>query len=162
MARIPANTRHWHNVCSTLAHRLRRWPNIDKTLGQCLMLAGMWHNVAVQLTGVTWKVHTFLEGAQRLTHKITSLITLLHTCAVIACKSESLKRDIVCQIDLMLGQRLRRWSSINPAWIIVMIVFVTDRVFQPYEGVSRKLLHKFIHVLLLFIIGLLYPIKMIW
>ena len=38
---IPANMRHSPNVVSMLAHRLRRWPNIDTTLGECLVLVGM-------------------------------------------------------------------------------------------------------------------------
>ena len=35
----PANTRHWTNVGLMLAHRLRRRPNINPTLVQCLVLA---------------------------------------------------------------------------------------------------------------------------
>ena len=38
---IPANTRHLLNVGSMLDHCLRRWPNIDPTLGGCLVFAGM-------------------------------------------------------------------------------------------------------------------------
>ena len=37
---IPANTRHWNNVCFMLVHRLRRWPNIKPTLFQCPVFAG--------------------------------------------------------------------------------------------------------------------------
>ena len=39
---FPANTRHWPNAGSMLAHRLRRWSNIDPALGQCLVFAGSW------------------------------------------------------------------------------------------------------------------------
>ena len=39
---ILANTRHWINVRSMLARRLRRRSNIDPTLFQCLVFAGMW------------------------------------------------------------------------------------------------------------------------
>ena len=35
----PANTRHWTNVGSMLACRLRRQPNIEPTLVLCLVLA---------------------------------------------------------------------------------------------------------------------------
>ena len=35
----PARTRHWPNVVSMLGHRLRRWPSIETTKGQCLVLA---------------------------------------------------------------------------------------------------------------------------
>ena len=35
----PANTRHWTNVVLMLSHRLRRWPNINPTLVQCLVFA---------------------------------------------------------------------------------------------------------------------------
>ena len=38
---IPANTSTWPNAVSMLAHRLRRWPNIETTLGQVLVFAGM-------------------------------------------------------------------------------------------------------------------------
>ena len=36
-----SNTSHWTNVDLTLAHRLRLWANIESTLAQCLMFAGM-------------------------------------------------------------------------------------------------------------------------
>ena len=35
-----ANTRHWAIVVSMLVHRLRRWPNIETTMAQCLVFAG--------------------------------------------------------------------------------------------------------------------------
>ena len=38
---IPANTGHSTNAVSMLAHRLRRWPNIETTLGECPVFAGM-------------------------------------------------------------------------------------------------------------------------
>ena len=37
----PADTRHWPNVGSMLADRLRRRPNIEPTLGQRLVFAGL-------------------------------------------------------------------------------------------------------------------------
>ena len=37
---VPANTWHQTNVVWMLVHRLRRWPNIQTTCGQCVMLAG--------------------------------------------------------------------------------------------------------------------------
>ena len=40
--RIPADTRRWSNVGLTLAHRLRRWPNVSPTLDQHLVFAGIW------------------------------------------------------------------------------------------------------------------------
>ena len=36
----PANTRHSPNAVSMLAHRLRRWSNIETALGECLVFAG--------------------------------------------------------------------------------------------------------------------------
>ena len=38
---IPANTRHSPNAVSMLAHRLRRWPNIETALGEFIVFAGM-------------------------------------------------------------------------------------------------------------------------
>ena len=38
---FPANMRHWANVSSLLAHRLRRWPNNKTTLAQRFMFAGL-------------------------------------------------------------------------------------------------------------------------
>ena len=38
---ITANTTRWTNVGSMLAHRLRRRPNIEPTLVQRVVLAGM-------------------------------------------------------------------------------------------------------------------------
>ena len=35
--RYPANTKHWTNVRLLLGRRRRRWPNINPTLGQCLV-----------------------------------------------------------------------------------------------------------------------------
>ena len=61
LMRCPAKTTHWNNVWSTLAHRLRRWPNIKPTLFQCLVVAGRglsgrnqkderrWRNVCLML-----------------------------------------------------------------------------------------------------------------
>ena len=36
----PKNTRHSPNEGTVVAHRLRRWPSIVPTLGECLVLAG--------------------------------------------------------------------------------------------------------------------------
>ena len=36
----PANTRRWSNTGLTLAHYLRRWPNVSPTLDQHLVFAG--------------------------------------------------------------------------------------------------------------------------
>ena len=38
---IPANTTRWTNIVSMLAHRLRRRPNIESTLVQRVVFAGM-------------------------------------------------------------------------------------------------------------------------
>ena len=38
---IPANTIHSPIVGSMLAHRLRRWPNIDPTMGESIMFPGI-------------------------------------------------------------------------------------------------------------------------
>ena len=46
-----ANTRYLTNIGSMSVHRLRRWPNIDPTLGQCLVFdvyAGLIHLVSVE------------------------------------------------------------------------------------------------------------------
>ena len=37
--RHPTNVRHQANVSLFLLHRVRRWPNIKQTLGQCLLFA---------------------------------------------------------------------------------------------------------------------------
>ena len=39
LCRHPANTRHWPRVWWMLAPRLRRWPNIDPTLGQTFQIS---------------------------------------------------------------------------------------------------------------------------
>ena len=39
---IPANTGHSPNVVSMLAHRLRRWPNIETALGECPVFPGIY------------------------------------------------------------------------------------------------------------------------
>ena len=38
--RIPANTIHWAYVGSMLDQRLWRWPNIELTLGRCIVCTG--------------------------------------------------------------------------------------------------------------------------
>ena len=38
---FPANTGHLPNAVSMLAHRLRRWTNIETALGECLVFAGL-------------------------------------------------------------------------------------------------------------------------
>ena len=40
--RIPVSTMLWPNVGSMLGHRLRRWPSIEPTLGQCIVFAAGW------------------------------------------------------------------------------------------------------------------------
>ena len=40
VAAIPTNTEHSPNAVSMLAHRLRRWPNIETALGECPVFAG--------------------------------------------------------------------------------------------------------------------------
>ena len=37
----PTNTWHSLNAVSMLAHRLRRWPNIETALGECPVFAGI-------------------------------------------------------------------------------------------------------------------------
>ena len=46
----PANTRHGPNVGSMLGQRRRRWPNIDSTLGRCLVFAGTVDKFGVHCT----------------------------------------------------------------------------------------------------------------
>ena len=41
VGKYTANTKHSPNAVSMLAHRLRRWPNIETTLGECLVFAGI-------------------------------------------------------------------------------------------------------------------------
>ena len=38
---FPSNTRHSRNAVSMLAHCLRRWPNIETALGECLVFDGL-------------------------------------------------------------------------------------------------------------------------
>ena len=38
---VPANTRYSTNVVSMVGQRLRRWPNIETALGECLVFAGV-------------------------------------------------------------------------------------------------------------------------
>ena len=57
---IPANTRHWTNVGLMLAHRLRRRPNIDLALVQCLVFSGIWLLVGLHTVACTqriWFIH---------------------------------------------------------------------------------------------------------
>ena len=38
---FPGNTKHSPNAVLMLAHRLRRWPNIETALGESLVFAGL-------------------------------------------------------------------------------------------------------------------------
>ena len=38
---IPVNTKHLHNICTTSAHRLRRWFNVVQMLCKCFVFTGM-------------------------------------------------------------------------------------------------------------------------
>ena len=38
---VPTNTGHPPKAVSMLAHRLRRWPNIETALGDCPVFAGV-------------------------------------------------------------------------------------------------------------------------
>ena len=44
--RHPTNMRRQANVNLMLVYRLRRWPNIKQTLGQCLVFAGQLHRLS--------------------------------------------------------------------------------------------------------------------
>ena len=55
---IPANTGHSRNAASMLVHRLRRWPNIETTLAEISILAGMAEpGIYHVITHCMWKVH---------------------------------------------------------------------------------------------------------
>ena len=47
---FPANTVHWPNAGLMLARRLRRRPNVNPALGQCIVFAGLLYKYAVLLT----------------------------------------------------------------------------------------------------------------
>ena len=55
--RISVNKKHRPNVGQMLCHRLRRWLNIDQTLGRCLVFAGIHLNFMSVYTSVT-STHT--------------------------------------------------------------------------------------------------------
>ena len=56
--------KHRPDVGLLLAHRLRRWPNSEPTLDQCLMFAGM----AVSLIGMErrWDTWSFMRIAESI------------------------------------------------------------------------------------------------
>ena len=38
---FPANTKHFHTICTTSSQRLRRWSNIVQMLYKCFVFAGL-------------------------------------------------------------------------------------------------------------------------
>ena len=84
---LPAHTRHWINGGSMLARRLRRRPNIDPTLIQCLVLAGLCVSGCV--------VHVVTYDARR------------------PAQPANTKRWP--NVGLTLGQRCRQLANISPA-----------------------------------------------
>ena len=102
----PTDTRHWPKVVSVLAHRLRRWPNTDTTMGLWLVC---WHSVIIpdseQMLGWYWS--TVYDAGLTLTHYWVIIFYLL---AVSCC---------VCpeSIRVFLSESLRCTSilSLNPS-----------------------------------------------
>ena len=59
---IPANTRHWTNVGLMLARRLRRRANINPTLVQCLVFAGISVRCSLWATLLSLPDSRYLSG----------------------------------------------------------------------------------------------------
>ena len=55
----PENMIHWNIVFFSLAHRLRRWPNIKKTLFQFIVYAGIQPCISKQQKLLAWKVSSY-------------------------------------------------------------------------------------------------------
>ena len=99
------NTIHWPNVCSMLGHRLRRWPNTEPTLGQCVVFAGSRPRVSPLMHGwqsaqaaISTSFHMMLTWLGRLNISVRIELAGIQT-----------ERDVVS----MHGQRLRRWPCIE-------------------------------------------------
>ena len=84
---VPTNTRHSLKVGSMLAHRLRRWANIEPTLGESLVFAGSWWQQAIliilnensQQSSVFWsvvRVLMFIWPVVRVTGQMWSVYVL--------------------------------------------------------------------------------------
>ena len=58
-SRFPANTGHSPRAVSMLAHRLRRWPNIETALGECPVFAGLLGNFFVGTEKIEWEFLVF-------------------------------------------------------------------------------------------------------
>ena len=43
-----SNTSHWPIAVSMLGHRLRRWPNIEPAMGECLMVTGAYVPIYIE------------------------------------------------------------------------------------------------------------------
>ena len=89
----PANTGHLNNVLLMLDHRLRRWPNIRKTLFQCPVLDGTEHVILFLLVRRSHRIHeTWAQGwfsaGPTVSHHWTN-------------------------VGPMLTDRLRRWPNIG-------------------------------------------------
>ena len=65
----PANTRRWTNVGLMLGQRRRRWANINTTLVQCLVFAGISHYQPV-----------LVNTTQQTRYWTRSIKAMLHSC----------------------------------------------------------------------------------
>ena len=75
----PTNTRHWTNVASMLARRLRRRPNIDPTVVWCLCLLGHLYihsPLPTKYTNITQRVYVQLILILNISTVINSIYQL--------------------------------------------------------------------------------------
>ena len=102
---IPANTIHWPNVLSMLAHRLRRWSIIELTLGQCLLFAGL-PVIVTMLFSKGRPGQRPVFWWQTLSYKVLSHGRLF-------CPPHTANTTQLPNVWPMLGQRRRRWAGIG-------------------------------------------------
>ena len=111
--RLPSNTGHSPDAVSMLGHRRRRWANIETALSECPVLAGL----TLRIKHQTLKQCCFNAGPASQTvgqHWANIVLSYCVSDSALRMTSGIFQR---LNVDLVLGQRRRRWANTKPAMV---------------------------------------------
>ena len=72
---VPVNTKHLHNICTMLAQRLRRWPNIVQMSYKCFVFAGTFYRRCIRFFIQAWLIRSFRLTATTSQHWLNAVPT---------------------------------------------------------------------------------------
>ena len=68
---VPRNTRHWLNARLMLAHRQRRWPNINPALVNVWCMLDLGKHITYDINTILFQYWTSLEPHSRASYDIS-------------------------------------------------------------------------------------------